>query len=201
MSGGVGGTYGMLVLGWPQRLPCCAEETNSPKRANGCRGPRGSRGGGGCCRAVMEGGGETEWRSPRTVRQLRGRKRVKGRIEEEGGGQLSWLNPTWAHLRCGGRRQDGLLLGPHAWLEEEASSGDLCRPGETLPFCASISLAAPSVRSLSFLHLRLHFPTLCVLPAFLLAFLPSSPHSFLPFPFHPQPHPLHNIPTDLPDTH
>lgn len=67
--GGVGGTYGMLVLGWPQRLPCCAEETNSPKRADGCRGPRGSRGGGGCCRAVMEGGGETEWRSPRTVRQ------------------------------------------------------------------------------------------------------------------------------------
>ena len=51
----------------------------------------------------MEGDGETEWRSPRRVRQLRGRKRVKGQIEEEGGGQLSWLNPTWAHLRRGGR--------------------------------------------------------------------------------------------------
>lgn len=45
--------YEMLVLGLPQRWPppCCAEEKNSPKRANGCPVPHGSRGGaGGRCR-------------------------------------------------------------------------------------------------------------------------------------------------------
>lgn len=78
------GTYGVLALGWPQRWssPCCAEENSSPKRANGCPVPHGSRGAGGHCRTVMEGGGETEWRSPGRVRQVRGRKRVKRQMEE-----------------------------------------------------------------------------------------------------------------------
>lgn len=60
-----GGILWNAGVGMPQRQPPpCVEERNSPKRATGCPGPRGSRGAGGHCRAVRGGDGETEWRSP-----------------------------------------------------------------------------------------------------------------------------------------
>ena len=144
------------------------------------RGPMAAR----CHRATEEQPQDTtgrwwepEGRDPWRVRQVRGRKRVRGQIEELGGGPLA--GPTSVHLSQERRGRDRLLLGPPARLEEEANLGELSRPRGILPLCPNVSPTSPGVREPLLLHLLLCVLSLGFSPYFSLPSFPPLPPSLL----------------------